>query len=711
MSKNMTGKKIYISLFVSITAQALLAIGTETVVEGAYTAENVSLQEWETIFGEFSETDWNESMEQCRDMLAELTEHPLPINTASREKFESIPFLSKDQTEALSYYVYRYGPVLHLSELLLVDGFDEQTLRMLKPFICLGDTLKEPQRRKSLKSILKYGKHELQLSGGRVLQEKQGYIKQVDFEGSSGKLYRGNPWSAATRYGFNYKDMIQWGLVMQKDAGEIMPGKGNLPDYCSFHFALREIGCIKTFLAGDYCLSFGQGLVCGNSFSLGKNLSGSNPEIYGQEIRRHFSTAESGFLRGVATSIYLKKKEPGQKNLKKTSELIFSGFGSYRKLDGNLQDGTFTSISETGLHRTSSETEMQGMIDMTSGGVHLSYNLENAQFGLTGMAWHFSAEYDPEWKPYNNFYFRGRNGVNYSFNYRFRCFRSTFFGEIATDKGGNFAGIGGATLLPYSRMNLSFLARYYSPDYASFYSNAFAEGSGVRNEMGWYSSMEWRIFRYMRLNAFCDFFVFPWLSFGINSPASGSEKGVQLVLQPGQDSEIMIRFKTKTKNENYSTDICKYPDILKVNKCQYRLKYSYKMSGWNFQTTFDLNSIEKMTISKRTWGMALSQTVNYNPEFLDGSLSFRIALFDAANYDNRIFSYEKSLPGSFSMPSLYGLGGRIGICCSFHVTKNISCSLKTGHFVYSDRDNTGTGSEEAEGNRLTDIQALLKWKF
>jgi hypothetical protein len=696
-----TNISVYIcTVLLSMLLQPSEASNEKISLMTVETAETKEKEGWEDNFSEQTETEWNESTEQWRDLFDELSEHPIPINFASKEMLESIPFLSEDQTESLSYYVYRYGPVLNLSELLLVDGFDEQTLRNIKPFICLGDTIKKDETLKLPKSIIKYGKSEIQLSIGRVLQEKKGYIQQEDSTCSSKERYIGNPLMVTSKFGFRYKDILQCGIVMQKDAGERFIGKNYLPDYLSFHLSLRETGNIKSFIAGDYCLSFGQGLVCGNSFSLGKNFSNSNPEIYGQEIRRHYSSAESGFLRGIAFSIYLNKKE-----------LILTGFGSYRKLDGNVVNETFTSISETGLHRTVNETDNQEKIKMSAAGTHLSYIIKNAQFGFTSIYWHFSDKYDPEYKPYNKFYFRGKNCADFSINFRVRYLHSTLFGESAIDKNGKTAFIGGVTLIPFSRINFSFLARFYSPEYSSFYSNAFAEGSAVRNELGWFSSMEWRIFKYVRLNTFCDFFSFPWLSYGINSPSSGNEKGIQLIWQPISDSELTIRLRTKTKSQNYCPETSKYPDITEITKNQYRFKYTYRKSGYVFQTIFDLNSIVNKSSNSKTWGMALSQNINYKPRLFDGNISLSIDLFDAVNYDNRVFLYEKSLPGTFSMASLYGIGSKFTLYCAFNFTKKITFCLKSGLSVYSDRDFTGTGSEEAIGNCLSDIHAMLRLKF
>lgn len=653
--------------------------------------------EWESLFEEILESDWNESMEQWRDQLEELADNPLPINNATREDLESIPFLSKDQTEAMSYYLYRYGPIVDLSELLLVDGIDQQTLRLLRPFLCLGDSVKPSASQNSLKNALKYGKQEVRLSFGNTFKKNN----ETEY-----LQYAGNPVSATLRYGFNHKDRVQFGFVLQKDPGEKFIEKNYLTDYYSIHFLLRETGRIKTLIIGDYSLSLGQGLVFGKSFSLGKNFSGTNPEIYGQEIKRHFSTAESGFLRGLAGSVYLK-----QSKNKSLSEIVLTSFLSNRKLDANLNENYFTSISETGLHRTENELSNHNNIKLFATGAHIKYYHKNIQFGITGILWKFNANYYPDWKPYNNFYFRGNKSANYSANYRFRILESCLFGELSFDKNGNFACLNGLTLQPFSGMNISFLARHYSPKYISYFSNAFAEGSGVRNETGYYSCIEWRFARNLRMNAYCDIFMFPWLSYGINEPSSGNEKGFQIILITGKNSEILLRFKQKIKDENQNISTIKYPEVINGKKSQFRLMTTCSISDIRFQTSLDFNSIEKYLKSDKTYGLSLSQTCYYNPEFSKISLYLRLALFDAKNFDNRIFVYEKSLPGSFSMPVFYGLGGRLGICFSYKINSNISFWVKTGYFSYTDRDMSNVSNEESESNNLTSIQALIKWKF
>ena len=561
----------------------------EKVLKGPPASVNSTGNDWENLLEEMTEAkEENTNIEQWQEILLDLASNPIQLNSATREQLESIPFLSKEQAEAISYYVYRYGPVIDLSELKLVEGLDEQSVRWLGHFVCPGDTVKQTSRKTTLKTILNYGKQELRISGGRSLQNKFGYEKT-----SAGEQYLGNPWSTTIRYGFNYKNKIQWGLVMQKDGGEKWLDRNHLPDYWSVHLAIRETGRIKALVVGDYSLSFGQGLVCGNSFSLGKALNGGNPEVYGQEIRRHFSAAESGYLRGIAGSFHLGKRPFSTIQKPDLNELILTVFSSQRKLDGNLTDDTFTTISENGLHRTKNEILNKERINMSSLGFHLSFNLKYAELGLTGISWTFDEKWDPTWKPYNCFYFRGNSGGNLSANYRIRWAGSTFYGELASDKNRHLSAIGGVTLHPLSRISISTLIRYYSPEYCSFYGNAFSENNGIRNEKGLFSSVEWRIIRSVRINAFYDVFLFPWLVYGVNAPSYGNEKGIQAILQFNPYSEMTFRVKTKQKDHNEESITEKYPETVNIRKSQYRLQYSGKLSSWNFKTTLDANAIKK----------------------------------------------------------------------------------------------------------------------
>jgi len=81
-------------------------------------------EDWHILLEEMAENEMD--TEQWEEVLTELANNPIPLNNASREMLESIPILNADQVENLSYYLYRYGPMQSLSELMLVEGMTHE---------------------------------------------------------------------------------------------------------------------------------------------------------------------------------------------------------------------------------------------------------------------------------------------------------------------------------------------------------------------------------------------------------------------------------------------------------------------------------------------------------------------------------------------------------------------------------------------------------
>ena len=129
-----------------------------------FSVDNLSAQEsWENIIeqlvdnnDEISSSNWQNLMED----LAELKEHPININTATKEQLERFPFLSDRLVENILYYIYKHGPMLTEKELMMVKDMDIRIARLLKLFITFQQPDKEPSK-PALKNIFKYGKHEL----------------------------------------------------------------------------------------------------------------------------------------------------------------------------------------------------------------------------------------------------------------------------------------------------------------------------------------------------------------------------------------------------------------------------------------------------------------------------------------------------------------------------------------------------------------------
>lgn len=89
--------------------------------------------EWEQFLYQLSELEDIESSswESSFELLCDLEENPININTASREDLEQFPFLTAKDVENISEYIYRYGPMKSLGELVMIKDLSYYKRRLL----------------------------------------------------------------------------------------------------------------------------------------------------------------------------------------------------------------------------------------------------------------------------------------------------------------------------------------------------------------------------------------------------------------------------------------------------------------------------------------------------------------------------------------------------------------------------------------------------
>ncbi|HZK69069.1 MAG TPA: hypothetical protein VFC36_05675, partial [Paludibacter sp.] len=113
-----------------------------------------------------------------------------------------------------------------------------------------------------------------------------------------------------------------------------------------------------------------------------------------------------------------------------------------------------------------------------------------------------------------------------------------------------------------------------------------------------------------------------------------------------------------------------------------------------------------------TYGIIASQDISYNFKTFPLKVDFRYQFFDAVNYENRFYSYEKDVLYAFSIPMYFGLGNRYYLNFQYELNKQLSIWFKIAQTVYADdRESLSSGNETILGNRKTDVRFLLKWEF
>ena len=175
-----------------------------------------------------------EVMERYRSLAA----HPLDINAAGRAKMISCGLFTRFQAASIIDCRENSGDILSFAELALVDGFNEEIVKALRPFI--------------------------KLESGRAPGEKTDTkLSQEAMARSSVKATDGDcAFAAGVKYGLNWgeKAEFNWASRITYDNQELQIGTVS-----AAYYGRRHIGKV---VLGDFNARFGQGLAAWTGFSL-----------------------------------------------------------------------------------------------------------------------------------------------------------------------------------------------------------------------------------------------------------------------------------------------------------------------------------------------------------------------------------------------------------------------------------------------------------
>ena len=666
----------------NLSAQHVL----EEIAEQLITNDEDNAYQWENLFEE----------------LSDLKENPLNINSATKEQLERFPFLNSQLIENILYYLYKYGAMVSINELMVVEDMDLATFRLLKPFITC-QPLEEKTHTPTLKSILKYGKQELSARMDIPLYTRAGYQPFTSdyIKENPNKRYLGPSFYHNLRYKFRYTDKVYIGFTAEKDPGEPFFAGNNKKgyDYYSPYFYIRDFGKIRALALGNYRLNYGYGLVMNTDFNMGKTTALNTLLNRESGIKKHSSTDEYNYFQGIAGSIQL------------SEHFTADAFYSYRQMDGIVDNRFITSLKEDGYHRIPRDYEKKNSLTNQLIGSNIQYNGKNFELGLTAVYNFFNKVLNPTYRPYNKYYPRGSDFFNLGANYKFFLKKLTWMGEVAMDKDRRMAALNTLRYRPKANFQLIAMHRFYDVAYQSMYARSVGEGSMVQNESGFYLGMEADELWYFKLTAYIDFFYFPWKKYQMTKNGTRGIDGViQLDYSPTHELDMFIRYRYKNKFKDYNPaegDKITVPYI--QQKGRYQLTYSPN-DELVLKTTADVvhNAYQHKDPSK---GFLIKQSIGYKFPKLPLQLDASVAWFKTDDYASRITVYEKSLLYSFSMPSFYGEGERFSFNTRYELNKHIVLQGKYACTHYRDREVISSGLEQIEGNLKSDLYFQVQFKF
>ena len=630
--------------------------------------------------------NWENELEELSNRLQE----PVILNSATREQLEQFPFLSDIQIEHLLAYIYIHGQMETIYELQLVEELDRQTIQYLLPFVCIKAINNEPAFRwkTMLKDAGRYGKNEVLTRLDIPFYKRKGYEH----------TYLGPSVYNSVKYTFRYRDQLYAGGVAEKDAGEPFAALHNRYgyDYYSFYLLLQNCGRLKSLAVGNYRLSFGQGLVMSTDYLMGKTIYASSFNNRSTGIKRHSSTDEYNYFRGVATTVALTKR------------LSVSAFYSHRNMDGIVTDGEITSVYKTGLHRSRKEADKKNLLTSQLTGGNVSYQQNHIRLGITGVYYVFNRLYEPELTGYSKYNIHGNHFYNLGIDYAYRWRRFSFQGETAIGKQG-WASLNRLQYSPVQDIQFILIHRFYSYDYWAMYAHSFGEGSTVQNEQGYYVGLETTPFSHWRFFVSFDLFSFPWKKYRINKPSRGTDGLIQATFTPRTNLSMYLKYRYKQKERDLTGSKGTLTLPIFHHQLRYRLNYSLN-DVFSSRTTLDYNHFHSQDRAA-TKGYQVTQMISSQLPWTRLFADVQGSYFCTDDYDSRVYVSEKGLLYTFYTPSFQGRGFRCAVRLRYELNKHWLFITKFGETIYLNRNEIGSGNDLIYGNKKADIQMQLRIKF
>lgn len=656
-------------------------------------------QQLEQVAANNADTETEDDM--YLQQMSAFSKDPINLNEADAAALQQLHLLTALQVQYFMAYRNLVGKLIDIYELQAVPGWDMETIQKIRPYISVSQQV---QVMASLKTRLRKGSHDMLLRVSQVPEKAKGYL--ID-PAAGVNYYPGSPQQILLRYTYRFKQLLQYGVLAEKDAGEqFFTGKQKLGfDFYSAHIFIRDMGIIRSLAIGDFTINLGQGLTQWQSLAFTKSADVISIKRESEIIRPYHAAGEINFHRGLAITMAGKKT-------------ALTVFGSYRKIDANFVADTsqnsndlVTSLQTSGYHRTKSEADDKGVQRQVTFGGNLSYQYKNLRLGMNVISYSFKLPLVRPAVPYNLYALSGKAFGNYSVDYSYTFKNLHVFGEAALSSAKRTAFITGLVMSASSRVDLSFLYRNISSAYQSLYTSAFTENTLPNNEKGIYAGVSIRPGVLFRIDAYADFYSFPWLKYRVNALSGGSDYLLQLSYKPNKRVDIYSRFQTGSKLINANAGILTLTPVTIQQKANWRTQIIYKIN-----TNLTLRSRTEIAWfnprqQDNEQGFLILFDFIYKPQLKPYSANLRLQYFDTEGYSSRIYAYENDVLYSFSTPVFYNKGYRYYINISYEINKRLAFWIKWSQALYTHKNLIGSGLDEIAGNKKSEVKLQARYQF
>jgi hypothetical protein len=588
------------------------------------------------------------SAEFFSEMLFDLAEDPVKINTGNEKEISRLFFLTDFQVKVLSDYIRTSGMILSQFEIANIPGFDKELVEMLDPFITLERSITTPIDSSRLRQTL-----------------LTNFIIKSTANDTS---VLGSPWKVLTKYKLIYR-RITTGFTTEKDPGEnYIYGKPPLPDFLSGYLSYNGKGVINRIVIGDFSARFGQGTNINTLMRSGLSLTSPGYMAGRSEIRPYTSTDENNFFRGAAAELSYE-----------TVDLDL--FVSRHRIDATVNeitDSSFQTIKSfytSGIHNTFSSILKKDAVSETNYGIHLSYNLKNLRTGLILSETRLSSPVMTDRSdPADRNDFAGKQNNLYTIYYNGNIKRAVLFGEFSISGMKNYAVVQGVSFKPAGRLSINLLYRNYSPGFISFHGKGPSGSSVSSNEYGILGNFTFEAARFLFISAGTDLRYYPWLRYRCSSPSMAKRDEIRIKYLPSKRLAFDALYNHRSSVADSNEENCIPGQQETITRS---IKGSVRFSPSEYLTL--ITRVDYKTVDPTdSRGMLLLQDINLKCKRLPLSIWMRYSVFNTNGFESGLYSWENDLINSFSVPVLYGTGSHSYVMGSWKIFSKAELRIKYG---------------------------------
>lgn len=632
---------------------------------------------------------------------------PINLNKTDSESLREIGLFNEIQISSLKEYLSKNGDLISIYELQAIPYFDLKTIYAIRPYVTVSGDLDDINT--PLLQMLSKGTNEYFIRVEKVLEDQLGFTNEQIPDRND--FFKGIPFDLYSRFKHNYENRLSYGFTLENDAGEELfkGSNSNGFDFYSGHFYLKDLNSlVKTVAIGDYTVSFGQGLIVHSGFGRGKSSAAVDLRKNRRVIKPYTSVDENLFNRGAAVTLGFAKIEMSlfASSLKRDANILQAD-----SLDLDQEELEFSSLQNTGFHRTNAEIIDEDAITLNNVGLNFRFDNErNLKLGLNGLYTTFDSSFERNLRPDNIFAFNTDQLLNVSVDYSYTYKNLHLFGETAVSNNGGIASLNTALFGLNQKIYLAIAHRDYGVRYQALNANAFGETLNANNERGIYLGLEVQPSYNWKFSAYVDQWKHPWLRFAVDSPSVGKEYLFKLLYQKKRKLNMYLQYRKEIKDRNGLRDDEKTNFLDTQVKDNIRFHVSNKVSK-----TLELRNRIDFTLfdfrGSVSRGLLIYQDIIYKPKDFPVSITSRIAYFDTDDFNSRAFAFENDLLYAFSIPIYFNKGTRYYINLRYRANRHLTFEARIAQTHWLDEPTIGSGLNLIEGQNRTEVKGQVRLKF